>query len=54
MPETRGKSLEEIDASFRGKKLDVVDLGLLQVDHFDGPPGSKENPRNAQTSSLLV
>jgi hypothetical protein len=55
MPETRGKSLEDIDASFRGNKVHDVDLIALHDIRVDLLASSNgERVGNAQSSSLFI
>lgn len=55
MPETRGKSLEDIDASFRGNKALDVHLENMndgRADLLADANGAKAG--NAQSTSLLI
>jgi hypothetical protein len=55
MPETRGKALEDIDASFRGNKVYGVDLVSVHDTSISSLEDSNgENVGDSRSTSLLI
>jgi hypothetical protein len=54
MPETRGKSLEDIDASFRGKTVDATVNEAFVLEDIDKSVERDQKTRAATASSLFA
>lgn len=52
MPETRGKSLEDIDASFRGKNVNSAEDEIFVLKEMDRS-GERDQKTSAATASSL-